>query len=128
MPRVRRYRKIVSGTRIPVPGGKVVEELFGAVHTKTDRFSLARMTAPPGWSEPAQRPEFGELTIMLAGALVVEVDGEPLTLQAGETLWVEPGAHVRYATHGTTPAEYWAICLPAFTPARAHREEEEPTE
>ena len=49
----RPYRLVTSATRIPVPGGKLIEELFGPVNTGTDGFSLAHMVAPPGWSERA---------------------------------------------------------------------------
>ncbi len=116
------YRKVNRGTRVPVPGGKLIEEYFGAVHTGTDRFSLARMDAPPGWSEPAQTPEFGELTIMQAGQLVAHVAGEEVLLEADEVLWVEPGVRVHYENRGPDDAIYWAVCLPAFTLDRAHRD------
>ena len=117
-----KYRKVATGTRIPVPGDKIIEELFGAVTTQTDGFSLARMDAPPGWTEPAQTPEFGELTIMLDGTLVAEVDGERVELGAGEVLYVEPDVHVRYENPGPGHARYWALCMPAFTLKRARRE------
>lgn len=117
-----RYRVVRRGTAVPVPGGKSIEELFGRLHTGTDEFSLARMVAPPGWSEPAQTPGFGELTVMIRGALEIEVDGEPVRLAAGETLWVEPGVTVRYRNPFAEECEYYALCLPAFTPERANRE------
>ncbi|MBL8898836.1 MAG: cupin domain-containing protein [Planctomycetes bacterium] len=110
-----------TGALIPVPGGKRIEELFGRVHTRTDEFSLARMTAPPGWSEPAQTPEFDELTIVLAGRLRCEIDGELVEVAAGENLWVRPGTTVRYGNPYGEPAEYLALCWPAFTVERAGR-------
>lgn len=116
------YRKVGHGTLIDAPGGKRIEEFFGAVHTHTDAFSLARMHAPAGWSEPAQRPRFGEITLMLRGRLHAEVEGEAVEVGPGEALWVEPGSRVRYANLGNEPADYWAICIPAFTPQRAGRE------
>jgi len=55
---------ILSPTRIPVPGGKVIDEYVGAVNTPTTALagsvSVAHMVAPPGWEEPFQSPEFGE--------------------------------------------------------------------
>lgn len=120
---MEKYRRVVSGSRIPVPGGKTIEELFGRVHTGEQRFSLARMVAPGGWDEPPQRPDFGELTIMLRGRLRIEVDGESVELGAGESLWVEPGVRVHYANPYAEEAEYYALCLPAFSPETAHREE-----
>ncbi len=118
------YRLVTSGTLVPVPGGKVIEELFGRVNTGTDRFSLAHMVAPPGWSEPAQTPEFGELTVLTRGRLRVEVADEAVDVAAGQAIWVEPGVRVRYANPFPEESEYFALCLPAFTPERAHRDEE----
>ena len=117
------YKKVTSGTVIPVPGNKKIEEFFGAVHTQTDLFSLARMSAPKGWTEPAQVPEFDELTLMLDGTLTAEIDGEEIELTAGETLWVERGTRVRYQNKSERSAEYWAICIPAFQIERAGRQE-----
>jgi mannose-6-phosphate isomerase-like protein (cupin superfamily) len=113
-----------AGTLIPVPGGKRIEELFGRVHTATDEFSLARMTAPAGWTEPAQTPEFDELTIVLGGRLRCEIDGESLELGAGDNLWVRAGHTVRYGNPYGEPAEYLALCWPAFTLERARRAED----
>lgn len=117
-----RYRIVREGSLIPVPGGKRIEEFFGHVHTGTERLSLARMSAPPGWTEPGQTPAFDELTIMLEGTLHVEVDGQAMTIQAGDVLLVERSAHVRYTNRSDRSAEYWAICLPAFTLDGAHRD------
>ena len=89
------YRLVTSRARIPVPGGKLIEELFGRVNTGTDGFSLAHMVAPPGWSEPAQTPAFGELTLMIRGRMRVEIAGEAVDLSAGQALWSWPGLRVR---------------------------------
>lgn len=127
------YRLVTDATRIPVPGGKLIEELFGCVNTGTDAFSLAHMVAPPGWSEPAQCPEFGELTIMVRGAMHIEVgggasgeDGGPtaVELRAGQSFWVEPGVRVRYSNPYQEEGEYYAVCMPAFSPERVHREDD----
>ena len=42
-------RKIAAPTRIPVPGGKLIEEHVGRVNTGTEALSVAHMVAPPGW-------------------------------------------------------------------------------
>lgn len=115
------YRLVTSSARVPVPGGKLIEELFGRASTGTDRFSLAHMVAPGNWSEPEQTPEFGELTLQLRGRLRIEIDGEALVLEPGQALWVEPGNTVRYSNPFAEEAEYYALCLPAFTPERAGR-------
>ncbi len=115
------YRIVSKGTLVPVPGGKMIEELFGRLHTGTEQFSLAHMVAPGHWSEPPQTPEFGELTIMIRGALRISIDGEEIVIEAGQSLWVEPGATVHYRNTFDDEAEYYAVCLPAFSPDLARR-------
>ena len=115
------YRLVTEPSRVPVPGGKLIEELFGRVTTGTDRFSLAHMVAPPGWAEPPQTPSFGELTIQLRGRTHISIDGEPVVLEAGHAVWVEPGVTVHYTNPFEEESEYYALCLPAFTPERAGR-------
>lgn len=51
--------------------------------------SIAHMRSPPGWTEPGQRPEFDEFTIVLQETSVVKTHHGQLTAQAG------PGAHTR---------------------------------
>lgn len=119
------YRVVERPTRIPVPGGKLIEELFGRVNTGTEAFSLAHMIAPPGWGEPAQRPDFGELTIMVRGRMHIEVGDEELTsieLWEGEAFWIDPGERVRYSNPYEEESEYFAVCMPAFSVDAAHRE------
>ena len=117
------YRLVTEPALVPVPGGKLIEEIFGRVNTDTEQFSLAHMVAPPSWSEPPQTPDFGELTVMLRGRLAIDVDGETLTLEAGHSLWVEPGVRVHYRNPFDEECEYFALCIPAFSPELAHREE-----
>jgi mannose-6-phosphate isomerase-like protein (cupin superfamily) len=124
----RAYRLIERATQIPVPGGKRIEEIFGRVNTSTGAFSLAHMVAPPGWGEPAQRPTFGELTLMVRGRMRVEIgEGaglEVVEVAAGQAFWVEPDVRVRYANPYPEESEYYAVCLPAFSPEAARRERE----
>ena len=120
------HKLITSYTRIPVPGGKLIEEIAGGVNTGHTAFSMAHMVAPPGWGEPAQRPGFGELTVMVRGRMRVELGeggAEVVELAAGQSLWVEPGVRVRYANPFAEEGEYYALCVPAFAPDTAHREE-----
>ena len=57
---------IDNPTRIPVPGGKIIDEYVGRARTGTPSVSVARMDAPAGWEEPAQTPAFDEITLVLA--------------------------------------------------------------
>lgn len=117
------YELVTSPTRIPVPGGKTIKELFGRVNTGTEEFSLAHMVAPPGWGEPPQTPEFGELTVMVRGRMRIEVAGDAIDLEAGHAIWTEPGVRVHFGNPFDEEAEYFAICIPAFSPELAHRDE-----
>lgn len=121
-----KWRLVDKPVRIPAPGGKLIEELFGRASTKTEDFSLAHMVAPPGWTEPAQTPEFGELTVMVRGRMHIDVgdDGEVVELLAGQAFWVDPGVRVRYSNPYREESEYFAICMPAFAPDAAHRDPE----
>jgi len=92
---------VTSPVRVPVPGGKLIDEYVGRASTGSEAVSVAHMRSPAGWEEPAQVPEFDEVP---AGSAVVTRAGE----------------RVRY----TTPqgAEYVAVCLPAFSPDTVNRE------
>ncbi|HET7397786.1 MAG TPA: cupin [Intrasporangium sp.] len=118
---------IPAATRIPVPGGKVIDEHVGAVTTPGLRLaasvSVAHMVAPPEWSEPFQTPEFDEITLVLAGRVLVEHDGGTLAVDAGQTVVTHAGERIRYSS-GPEGARYVAICLPAFSPRMAHREDD----
>ena len=103
---------------------KQIEEYVGRVNTEHDHISVARMISPGGWTEPAQQPEFEEITVVLRGTLVVESGHERFEVHAGQAIICYPGEHVRYSTPGEEGAEYIAICLPAFSPGSVHREEE----
>jgi ethanolamine utilization protein EutQ (cupin superfamily) len=113
---------IESPTRIPVPGGKIIDEYVGRATTGTAAVSVAHMKAPAGWDEPAQTPEFDEVTLVLAGAVVVEHDAGELVVPAGQAVLTRAGERVRYRV-GDDGAEYVAVCLPAFGPELAHRDE-----
>ncbi|WP_018347930.1 cupin domain-containing protein [Longispora albida] len=114
---------IAKPTRIPVPGGKTIDEFVGRVNTGSAAVSVARMAAPGGWEEPAQTPEFDEITVVLTGTVRVEHDGGALDVKAGQAVLTRAGERVRYTTPGAEGAEYIAICLPAFGPDLVNREE-----
>ena len=118
---------IPSPTRIPVPGGKVIEEHVGGVTTPDAGLqasvSVAHMKAPGGWSEPIQSPDFDEITLVLAGTVLVDHDGGTLEVAAGQTVITRGGERIRYSC-GPEGAEYVAVGLPAFSPDSVHREDE----
>ncbi len=82
------------------------------------------MRSPAGWEEPAQTPEFDEVTLVLSGGVRVEHDGGVLDVGPGQAVLTRAGKRVRY----TTPdgADYVAVCLPAFGSDTVHREDGQP--
>ena len=113
---------IETPTRIPVPGGKVIDEYIGRVNSGDSAVSVAHMVAPGGWVEPAQRPDFDEVTLVLKGSVRVEHDGGVLDVRAGQAVITRAGERIRYTTPEEGGAEYVAICRPAFSPEAAHRD------
>ena len=101
---------------------KRIEEFIGRVNTGNDAVSIARMKSPAGWSEPGQRPDFDEYTVVLAGTLRVESEGGALEVSAGQAVIAKRGEWVRYSTPYPGGAEYIAVCIPAFTPETVHRD------
>lgn len=103
--------------------GTVEKSIFEYVGNQSgeDQISIARMVSPAGWSEPGQTPEFREITLVLTGALRVETHDGTEFVQAGQAVVAEPGEWVRYSTPDG-PAEYVAICIPAFSPERVNRD------
>ncbi len=104
---------------------KIIREYAGLVNTKTGAVSIALMQSPPGWTEPGQKPEFDEYTLVLKGMLRVTTKTGHLDVQAGEAVIARSGEWVRYSTPGPEGAEYVAVCLPAFSPETVHRDPEE---
>jgi hypothetical protein len=59
---------------------------------------------------------------VLSGSVLVEHDGGPTEVRAGQAILTRAGKRVRYSV-GSEGAEYVAVCLPAFSLELAHRED-----
>jgi ethanolamine utilization protein EutQ len=116
---------IPQPTRIQAAGNKpkIIDEYVGRVNSKTSSASVAHMRSPQGWLEPGQTPEFDEFTIVLKGTLRVEHKGGTLDVHAGQAIVAHAGEWVRYSTPEDGGAEYVAVCLPAFSMEKVHRDE-----
>lgn len=115
---------IASPIRVEAVGHppKIIEEFAGLRSSNDTGVSVAKMTSPSGWSEPGQRPEFQEITVVLKGMLRVEHSTGSLDVLAGQAVITAPGEWIRYSTPGSEGAEYLAVCLPAFTIDTVHRD------
>ena len=113
--------RVDAPVRVPVPGGKLIEEYVGRASTASTDLSVAHMRSPAGWEEPPQAPEFDEVTLVLAGEVHVEHEDGLMVVGAGQAVLTRAGERVRY----TTPigAEYVAVCVPAFALETVHRED-----
>jgi mannose-6-phosphate isomerase-like protein (cupin superfamily) len=116
---------IESPTRIQAAGNlpKLIDEYVGGVNNQEQRLSIAHMRSPAGWVEPGQAPEFEEYTLVLKGRLRVRHKQGSFDVTAGQAVVAHPGEWVQYSTPEEA-TEYIAICLPAFSPATVHRDEE----
>ena len=117
--------KIIAAPSIVAAAGtkpKRIEEFVGRVNSGDANVSIARMTSPGGWTEPGQRPEFEEITLVLRGVLRVEHQGGTFDVRAGQAVVTAPGEWIRYSTPELGGAEYVAVCLPAFSPDSVHRD------
>ena len=81
------------------------------------------MVSPQGWSEPGQRPEFEEITVVLKGMLRVDHESGTMEVRAGQALVASPGEWIKYSSPEPGGAEYMAVCLPAFSPTAVHRDD-----
>jgi quercetin dioxygenase-like cupin family protein len=111
---------IEAPTQIPVSGNKIIDEYIGRVNSGDTQASVAHMRSPAGWSEPGQRPDFDEYTVVLKGVMRVEHEAGVTEVKAGQAIVARKGEWVRYST--PQGAEYMAICVPAFTPDTVHRD------
>ncbi len=114
-----------SATRIHAHGNqpKIIEEFIGRVNTGTEGVSVAHMQSPEGWSEPGQRPDFDEYTLVLRGTLHVAYKGGSLDIHAGQAVIARKGEWVQYSSPYEGGADYIAVCSPAFSPTTVHRDE-----
>src|SRR5437660_4367826 len=116
---------IPAPQRIEAAGNKpkLIDEYVGRVNSGTAAASVAHMRSPAGWQEPGQTPEFDEFTVVIQGLLHVEHRDGALDVRAGQAVIAHRGEWVRYSTPEAGGAEYFAVCVPAFSLEAVHRDE-----
>ena len=108
---------------VPTTDGKTIKEHFGLASDGNNKISIAHMIAPPGWSEPFQTPEFDEFTFIIKGKKQFIINDETVVLSAGESIKINKNNRVQYSNPFSEPCEYLAICTPAFSMEKVHRED-----
>lgn len=109
-------------TSVPVEGSEIILEFVGRASTGEGGVSIARLACPGGWSEPPQRPDFDEYSLVLSGLLVVEHALGRIEVRAGQAVHTGAGERVQYLAPSPEGADYVAVCVPAFSLEAAHRE------
>jgi mannose-6-phosphate isomerase-like protein (cupin superfamily) len=109
--------------KVPASDGKLIMEHFGKATDGNNAVSIAYMVAPPGWSEPFQKPEFDEYTYIIKGKKQFNIEGDIVILEQGQSIKIENNARVQYSNPFDAPCEYLAICTPAFSMENVNREE-----
>ncbi len=120
---MKKYTIQTSPFVVPTTDGKLIEEHFGNATNNNANLSIAHMIAPPGWSEPFQTPEFDEYTYIIKGKKQFIIDGDTVVLEKGQSIKIEKNVRVQYSNPFTEPCEYIAICTPAFSLDKVHRED-----
>jgi len=108
---------------VPTTDGKTIKEHWGLASDGNSNISIAYMTAPPGWGEPFQTPQFDEYTLIISGQKQFEIDDEIIVLNPGESIKINKNTRVRYSNPFKEACVYVSICTPAFSPETVHREE-----
>ena len=119
----------IIGTALPVVEipGLTIKELLGNAATKHDTFSVAHEIISQPLSEPYKTNKFDEWLCVLKGKIkIMFSDDQVLTVNAGETCLVPRGDRYK-PVFPEANTEFLAICLPAFTPERCHREDNSST-
>lgn len=109
---------------VPTTDGKLIEEHFGNATNGNPNISIAHMVAPPGWSEPFQTPDFDEYTYIIKGRKQFVIEGEKVILETGQSIRIERNTRIQYSNPFDEDCEYIAICTPAFSMDKVHREDE----
>ena len=116
------YKTQTNPFIVPTTDGKLIEEHFGLASIKSE-LSIARMIAPPNWSEPFQIPEFDEYTYIIKGKKQFEINGEIIVLETGQSIKINKGTRIRYSNPFNEPVIYLSVCFPSFSPDKVHRED-----
>lgn len=115
---------IERASRIHAVGtkNKLIDEYIGRVNSNNNGVSVALMDSPSGWSEPGQRPEFDEFTVVLRGTVHVKHEGGEFDVNEGQAVVARAGEWIQYSTPTDDGAQYLSVCVPAFSVDTVHRD------
>lgn len=115
-----RPRVLPAAARVVDAPALTIDEHVGNASNGDKGISVARVVVSAASGEPTQTPLFDEYILVLRGETRITVDGgEVIVATAGQTVHLPRG--FTYTAVFPGPAEYIAVCLPAFSPALAIR-------
>lgn len=98
-------------------GGERIQEVLGIQAGNVNSHSIAEITIPPGG---AAMPHYHKLTeesyFLLSGAATLIIQGEKLSLAAGDTVLIEPGETHQIMNNDEEELVFIAVCVPAWQP------------
>ena len=108
--------RVITPKELLPPGGLSIAEHIGLASTGERGFSLARIRMEQPHVDPAHVSDFDEVITVVAGEchIALASGAAPLVARAGQSLLLPRGFAYTVTTPG--PAEYLAICFPAFAP------------
>ena len=114
---------IAAPTRIPVPGGKTIDEYVGRVNSGEEAVSVAHMRRARRLGRAGPDARSSTSTRWCSGNSAGGDGGRgPRPYAPGRPRVTRAGERVRYSTPEDEGAEYVAVCLPAFAPDLAQRD------
>mmetsp|Transcript_25006 Transcript_25006/g.34463 ORF Transcript_25006/g.34463 Transcript_25006/m.34463 type:complete len:119 (+) Transcript_25006:229-585(+) len=112
-----------SPTRVVDDDIVSIDEYFGGASSGTKDVSVAKVIYKRAFQGPWQTPSFDEYILLLRGVAQVEHEGGMTEVTAGQSIFLKKGERVKWNFPSDDGTEYIPICLPAFSPDNANREE-----
>lgn len=101
----------------PSEHGEIVYEMIGNAAGGSQAHSLAQIVIPPGKaSRKHYHPIAEESYYILSGTARMELDGEVVILQPGDSVMLPPPQVHQISNAGESDLILLAICVPAWTP------------
>ena len=98
-------------------GGERIQEILGVHAGSVYSQSIAEITIPPGGTaEPHFHKKTEESYLILSGLATIQIQGELLSLTAGEAVLIEPGDIHQIKNNGEENLVFIAVCVPAWQP------------
>ena len=117
---------IGTPTRIEAAGNKpkLIDEYIGRVNSRMEALSIAQYPQPERLGRAGADAGIRGIHDRPERRAARAYRGGHLDVYAGQAVIAHAGEWVQYSTPDPAGAEYIAVCLPAFSPALVHRDEE----